>query len=232
MAANSSYEVELQALRGELGELRGILAIPEVRDALKSVRKGKKKEEEVVVGPMLPPSREENQSEDEEQEETPRRKAERLTRTYATPEYRRVESNKERNLRKRRRSRHGREGCPRRSHRYQCEDSTSSSSSRERSLELFLSLDNLMLLSQKKTSQRSPSFVMWACTLRVWQAIGGSRRSWKERNQGVGLNSSPNSLSNSFLHTLRRMCDKNGIGSSNKREKASRPTWMSFGPPS
>ena len=53
MAANSSYEVELQALRGELGELRGILAIPEVRDALKSVRKGKKKEE-VVAGQCFP----------------------------------------------------------------------------------------------------------------------------------------------------------------------------------
>ena len=131
MTAKSSYEAEIQALRGELGELRGILTIPEVRDALKSVRKGKK--EEVVAGPMLPPSHEEDRSDDEDQEETPRRKAKRLTQTYATPEYRRVESNKERNLRKRRRSRHGREQRTRRSHRYQREDSTSSSSSRERS---------------------------------------------------------------------------------------------------
>ena len=99
MAANSSYEAEIQALRGELGEIRGILTIPEVRDALKRVRKGK---EEVVARPMLPSSHEEDQSDDEDQEETPRRKAERLTPTYATPEYQRLESNKERNLHKRR----------------------------------------------------------------------------------------------------------------------------------
>lgn len=42
MAANSSYEAEIQALHGELGEIWGILTIPEVRDALKRVRKGKK----------------------------------------------------------------------------------------------------------------------------------------------------------------------------------------------
>lgn len=86
-----------------------------------------------MAGPMLPPSHEEDQSDNEDQEETPRRKAERLTRTYATPKHRRLKSNKERNLRTRGRSRYGRERRPRRSHRYQRDDSSSSSSSRERS---------------------------------------------------------------------------------------------------
>ena len=53
MAENSSYQAEIQALREELGELQGILTIPEVRDVLKRVGK---KEEEVEAGPMLPPS--------------------------------------------------------------------------------------------------------------------------------------------------------------------------------
>lgn len=129
MAANSNYEVEMQALHGELGEIWGILTIPELRDALQRVRKGK--QEEVVVGPILPPTPEEDQMNEEDEMETPRRKDERLTHIYATPEYRRLDSNKEHNMHKRGRSRHGREHRPRRSHRYQHYDSSSSSSSRE-----------------------------------------------------------------------------------------------------
>ena len=108
MAANPNFEAEDHALREELGVIRGILAIPEVHDAVQRVRKGKRKEE-VVVGPMLPPSHEEVLVIEGEGSENPRRKAERLARTYATPEYRRLESNRERNMRKGGRSRHRRE---------------------------------------------------------------------------------------------------------------------------
>ena len=53
MAPNPNYEAEVNALREELGAIRGILAMPEVHDAVQRVRKGKRKEE-VVAGPMLP----------------------------------------------------------------------------------------------------------------------------------------------------------------------------------
>ena len=85
MAANPSVEAEVHAaLREELGAIRGILAIPEVQDAVQRVRKGK--QEEVVAGPMLPPSYGEGLVIEGEGSEHPRRRAERLARTYATPE--------------------------------------------------------------------------------------------------------------------------------------------------
>ena len=130
MAVNPNYEAEVHALREELGAIRGILTIPEVHDALQCVRKGKRKAE-VVAGPMLPPSHEEELMNEGEGSENPRRRAERLVRTYATLEYRRLDSNRERNMRKGGRSRHGREHQPRRSR--HLEYSSSSSSSRERS---------------------------------------------------------------------------------------------------
>ena len=58
MAANPNFEAEVHALREELGAIRGILAIPEVHDAVQRVRKGKRKAE-VVAGPMPPTSHEE-----------------------------------------------------------------------------------------------------------------------------------------------------------------------------
>ena len=127
MAANPNYEAEVHALRKELGAIRGILTMPEVHDAVQRARKGKRKEK-VVAGPMLPPSYGEGLVIEGEESEHPRRRAERLARTYATPEYKRLESNKERNMRKRGRSHHGREHQPRRSRRLEY---TSSSSSRE-----------------------------------------------------------------------------------------------------
>ena len=108
MAANPNFEAEDHALREELGVIRGILAIPEVHDAVQRVCKGKR-EAEVVVGPMLPPSHQEELMNEGEESKNPRRKAERLTRTYATPEYRQLDSNRERNIRKGGRSRHSRE---------------------------------------------------------------------------------------------------------------------------
>ena len=108
MASNPKFEAEDHALREELGVIRGILAIPEVHDAVQRVRKGKR-EAEVVVGPMLSPSHQEELMNEGEESKNPRKKAERLTRTYATPEYRQLDSNRERNIRKGGRSRHGRE---------------------------------------------------------------------------------------------------------------------------
>ena len=111
MGANPNFEAEVHALCEELGGIRGILAIPEVHDAVQRARKGKRKEE-VVAGPMIPPSYEEGLVIEGGGSEHPRRKAERLARTYATPEYRRLESNREHNMRKGGRSRHGREHQP------------------------------------------------------------------------------------------------------------------------